>query len=259
MKLEIIRKYAAAYTKIITASGFHPFYVDGFAGAGIHISKKTREYVSGSPLNALNTQPPFEKLFLVDLNTGKANHLREIAVGYKNVYIFDGDCNSVLLEKVFPECRYDKFQRALCVLDPYGLHLSWEVMREAARNRTIEFFLNFPVQDINRNVIWKNQAAVSEEQRSRLTFFWGNDSWKTAAYREMQDLFGSFQEKQSNEAIVKAFQERLKKVAGFSYVPNPLPMRNSRGATVYYLFFASHNSTAGSIIAEIFANYRDAK
>jgi three-Cys-motif partner protein len=102
LKLEIIRKYAAAYTKIITASGFHPFYIDGFAGAGIHISKKTREYVSGSPLNALNTQPPFEKLFLVDLNTGKANHLREIAVGYKNVYIFDGDCNSVLLEKVFP-------------------------------------------------------------------------------------------------------------------------------------------------------------
>jgi hypothetical protein len=42
------------------------------------------------------------------------------------------------------------------------------------------------------------------------------------------------------DAIVAAFQQRLKAVAGFEYVPDPLPMRNSTNAIVYclYLCFA---------------------
>jgi len=43
-------------------------------------------------------------------------------------------------------------------------------------------------------------------------------------------------EKQPNDVIAEAFRERLKTVAGFKCVPSPLPMKNSRGAVVYYLF-----------------------
>ena len=41
LKLEIIRKYAAAYSKILQAqrSISRHVYIDGFAGAGQHISK----------------------------------------------------------------------------------------------------------------------------------------------------------------------------------------------------------------------------
>ena len=42
---------------------------------------------------------------------------------------------------------------------------------------------------------------------------------------------------------------RLKKITGFNYVPVHF-MRNTRGATVYYVFCASHNSTVGNIITE---------
>jgi hypothetical protein len=34
--------------------------------------------------------------------------------------------------------------------------------------------------------------------------------------------------KQDNDAIVAAFRERLKKVAGFNFVPEPLPMKNTK-------------------------------
>jgi hypothetical protein len=61
--------------------------------------------------------------------------------------------------------------------------------------------------------------------------------------------------KQGNEQIVAAFQERLKKVAGFGFVPEPLPMRNSRKAVVYYLFFASPKAVAQKIITDIFRSY----
>jgi hypothetical protein len=53
-----------------------------------------------------------------------------------------------------------------------------------------------------------------------------------------------------------ATSKRLKDVAGFEFVPDPLPMRNRNKAVVYYLFLASPNAVAKKIIEEIFATYR---
>jgi hypothetical protein len=62
--------------------------------------------------------------------------------------------------------------------------------------------------------------------------------------------------KQSNKTIVDAFRERLRKVADFAFVPEPLPMRNSTRAVVYYLVFASQKPVAERIIYDIFKKYR---
>jgi len=48
----------------------------------------------------------------------------------------------------------------------------------------------------------------------------------------------------------------LKNVAGFAEVPEPLPMRNSTGAIVYYLFFASQKPVALKIVKDILEKYR---
>jgi hypothetical protein len=61
--------------------------------------------------------------------------------------------------------------------------------------------------------------------------------------------------KQDNAAIVTAFQTRLQTVAGFQFVPEPLPMRNSNKAVVYYLFFASQKPVAKKIIENIFKKH----
>ena len=47
------------------------------------------------------------------------------------------------------------------------------------------------------------------------------------------------EEKATNKEVINAFRDRLEKVAGFEYVPEPMPMRNSKGSVIYYLFFAS--------------------
>jgi hypothetical protein len=65
------------------------------------------------------------------------------------------------------------------------------------------------------------------------------------------------EEKVSNDAVAAAYQKRLKNVAGFAYVPDPMPMRNTRGATVCYLFFASPNKIGAKIVSDIFNTYRD--
>jgi len=53
MKLEIVRDYAKEYSKIISKRKLTHVYIDAFAGAGMHFSKTTGEYIPGSPLNAL--------------------------------------------------------------------------------------------------------------------------------------------------------------------------------------------------------------
>ena len=49
----------------------------------------------------------------------------------------------------------------------------------------------------------------------------------------------------------------LKTIAGFRYVTNPLPMKNSNNAVVYYLFLASQASVAVKVGEYIFNKYRD--
>jgi len=64
------------------------------------------------------------------------------------------------------------------------------------------------------------------------------------------------EEKAGDKPLIEAFRDRLKKVAGFKFVPDPIPMRNSKGAVIYYLFFASPNKTGATIVSEIFDKYR---
>jgi len=45
-------------------------------------------------------------------------------------------------------------------------------------------------------------------------------------------------------------------MAHFENVPKPMPMRNSTGAVVYYLFFASQKPVAEHIVTDIFNKYR---
>jgi hypothetical protein len=138
----------------------------------------------------------------------------------------------------------------------HGLHLKWDVIFQAGQLKTVDLFLNFPVMDINRNALWRNPDKVSQEQRSRMNAFWGDESWRQVGYEQTQGLFGAMEEKVSNAEFAEAFRNRLLKVAGFKRVPEPLPMR-SRNAVVYYLFFASQVDVAEKIVVDIFNKYRN--
>jgi three-Cys-motif partner protein len=266
IKLDIIREYASAYSRVLSNQNCirRHIYIDAFSGPGIHISKNTGEFVDGSPLNALLVDPPFCEFHFIDLDMDKLDALRQIVGNRSNATIHHGDCNEVLLDRVFDRCRYEDFARGLCLLDPYKLNVDWKVLKKAGAMRSVEVFYNFMIMDANRNVLWRNPEKVRSEERNRFTNVWGDETWRDAAYDSTQRLF-SFDsdseefvsEKKGNEAIAKAFQERLRKVAGFTYVPDPIPLRNSTGAVVYYLYFASFNATGAKIVKHIFNKYRE--
>ncbi len=178
-----------------------------------------------------------------------------------------GDCNDILLKKVFPRFQYKDFRRALSFLDPYGMHLRWQVLATAGAMKAVEIFLNFPVMDMNRNAKKKNLADIAAADRARMTAFWGDETWHQAMFAPSnqanflsvldggsEDVFEL--EKNDNEQFVAAFRKRLQEGAGFEFVPAPIAMKNSRNAVVYYLFFAGNNAAGNKIASHIFKKYR---
>ena len=191
IKIDIIEQYAIPYMNIMRNNRFKAHYIDGFSGAGIHISKKSGDIVKGSPLRVLTIPKPFDTYHFIDMGI-------------------------------------------------------------------VDLIINFPLMDINRNAIRKNLAKTSQDGIERMNSFWGDETWREIAYRDsqQQELFGSPQkEKQTNETIAEEFRKRLKEKGKFAYVPKPIPLRNSKNAVVYYLYFASQNKTANKIATYLFKKY----
>jgi three-Cys-motif partner protein len=258
VKLDILNRYAVEYSKILSNQKNPSFFhvdIDAFAGTGFHLSKTTGEMVLGSPLNALLVQPPFREYHLIDLDGDKVNALREVIGPRQDVFLHEGNCNEVLLDEVFPRVQRTDFKRGLCLLDPYALTLDWRVIQEAGKMKSLDIFINFPIYGININVLHRDTETVLPSHIERMNAYWGDESWRDVAYEKSPGLFGPVEEKVSNRRLAEAFRQRLKNVAGFKRVPEPLPMRNKNNSIVYYLFFASQKDTAENIVTYIFDRF----
>ena len=262
VKLAIIKEYASAYATIMEAQrrekipSLKWLYVDAYAGPGYHLSKTSGELVEGSPLIALNTAPPFHEYHFIDTDGRRASQLRELAGDRKDVFVYGEDCNTVLLRDVFPRARYENYRRALCLLDPYNINLTWEVIETAGKMGSVDVFVNLMIMDINRNAMRRNPDKSLQSKMDQLTRLWGDESWREAGYDTVPTLFGDDLEKVSNEKFAEAFRRRLREKAGFEYVPQPMPMQTKSKSTIYYLYFASKKAVAANIVRDIFNKYR---
>ncbi len=82
IKLEILKKYAAAYSIILssqTKAALSHVYIDAFAGAGKHLSRASQELVPGSPLNALAVRPEFREFHLIDIAPEKIEACKSLS------------------------------------------------------------------------------------------------------------------------------------------------------------------------------------
>ncbi|MBI2329279.1 MAG: three-Cys-motif partner protein TcmP [Chloroflexi bacterium] len=192
IKLDIIEKYALPYSKILASRKnpeFHHVYIDAFAGSGTHISRTTRDPIRGSPQIALDIKPHFKEYYFIDTDGAKVAELNRLISDRPEAHVLQGDCNSILVTDVFPRVMYKDFRRGLCLLDPYGLDLDWKVIETAGQMKSIDMILNFPVMAMNRNVFWRNPEGVDPADILRMNTYWGDESWKKAAYRPTPNLF----------------------------------------------------------------------
>lgn len=261
IKLEILRAYAAPYSQILTRNRFHHGYIDAFAGPGLHVRKGDKEEVLGSPLVALGVKPPFDEYHFIDLDGEKVDFLRRQVGNRRNVTFYNADSNNVLIDSILPRFTYTKRTRALCVLDPYKLTLHWNVVCAAGESCAVEVFINFPVMHMNRNCKKEHISEILPGELHAMDLFWGDRSWHATMFRpsDQRNLFGDEElDKTDNPDLVDAYCARLRAMAGFGFVADPLPMRNSKNAIVYYLIFAGPNETGWKIVQDIYRKHTSA-
>ena len=71
-----------------------------------------------SPARALKVSPPFNHFYFIDMDADKTNYLASLCKDRTDVTIHTGDATQHLTQKLLPTIRFEKFNRALCLLDP---------------------------------------------------------------------------------------------------------------------------------------------
>lgn len=260
-KLQLLKKYLHAYTVIMRGqkwcrNGYH--YIDAFAGTGKPRARDEERYIDGSPRVALTIQHPFHSYTFIEKTPWRVQRLRELVDEFpdRDIRIREGDCKHIITTEITPSIRYERFNRGLIFLDPFGMNAEWSTIEQIAETRALETFMNFPVMAINRTTLPNDPNALTEAQIERMNRFWGSTEWRGDIYVEMPTFFGPVEVKirsTTGRRLGRLFKKRLGEV--FPYVTDPLVMTNSKNAPLYCLIFAGHNSTGARIVRDIFQRY----
>jgi three-Cys-motif partner protein len=275
-KLERVRKYLCAYTKIFAANPkaryFSTIYVDGFAGTGSRLdSADTRPTVGifgdppdedsecfkkGSARIALEVEPSFDRFIFIEREAGRVRELEvlrdEFPAKARNVKIEHADANSFL--RRWCDQTDWKRHRAVVFLDPYGMQVEWATVEALAKTQAVDLWVLFPL-GIAVNRLLPKAAPPPDEWAQALTRIFGTREWEREFYQKkrMKMLFEDddrLQKAVSPDAIGNFFIRRLKTV--FTKVAkNPLSLRNSMKTPIYLLCFAAGNPKGAPTAVEI--------
>jgi len=185
--------------------------------------------------------------------------LRELQTEFprRDIRICEGDCNQLITTEITPRIRYERFNRGLIFLDPFGMDIEWSTVEQIAGTRALEIFVNFPAMALNRTVLPNDPFALTEAQIERMNRFWGSTEWRGDIYEEVPTLFGPVPMKvrrTTGQRLGGLFKQRLEEL--FPCVTEPLVMTNSKNAPLYCLILASHNETGAKIVRDIFEGYK---
>lgn len=127
-------------------------FIDLFAGPGRARVRETGEFISGSPIVALeHSRQPFTKVVAIDLDAENVSALRSRAEKYgPRAEVIAGDCNEVIDQAV---ARIPRHGLNLALVDPYGLEpLRFDTLRKLAQVKRMDLIIHFPVADMKRNI-----------------------------------------------------------------------------------------------------------
>jgi three-Cys-motif partner protein len=261
-KLELLRKYLEAYTKIMKGQdwcrkGYH--YIDAFAGTGRPKARDEERYIDGSPRVALKIRNPFNSYTFIEIEDWRIKKLENLKKEFpdRDIRIEQGDCNKIITKKIVHEIRFENFNRGIIFLDPFSMDIEWNTIELIAKAGALEIFLNFPLMAINRSVLVKNGYKLTDPKIQRMNRFWGTTEWREEVYKTEPTLFPFQQDikktPRASKKIAALFKARLNEV--FSEVTDPVVMTNSTNVPLYCLIFAGHTPLGKRIAQDIFKHY----
>ena len=270
-KLEILRKYLVAYSRIMNRQHFHFAYIDAFAGTGYYkkstddesiqlsllpISEKENNFLEGSARIALQIKPEFEKYIFIEKDEERFKELEKLKIEFPEkkdkIILVNEEANSYL--KGLCEKSWEK-HRAVMFLDPFGMQIKWETLKMIAKTKAIDLWFLFPLgQAVNR--LLKRDGSIIEANRKRLNEIFGTEDWFDTFYETCyeRDLLKGGQirirKNADFEVISSYFVERLN-VIFEKVVKSPRPLLNSKGVPLFLLCFAAGNKKGAPTAVKI--------
>jgi three-Cys-motif partner protein len=271
-KLDVVESYLAAYVKVMKEKSFELHYVDGFAGSGASVAIgsddvletglfDTREITQGSPVRALNINPPFDRYLFIDSNEANVRSLNKLISEHPNgnrAAAKSGDANEHIAQ--FCEwLRGQRMARAVVFLDPFGLAVKWETVTKLANTGKVDLWYLVPVHGMSRQIKDNGEFLPSA---SRIDELWGSDAWRAKAVRKVDlgnDLFGKIDERLEKIAKAKQFSEmfrnHLKEAFGGRVAETYLPLGRGRLHEFSLMFACANSSPKAFGIALRIANH----
>ncbi|PYR47872.1 MAG: hypothetical protein DMF89_17650 [Acidobacteria bacterium] len=232
-KLQVVGNYMGIFTGSMKTKWKGLTYVDLFAGPGKCVVEGTGEELRGSPLLALDTKKPFDVVLCVEQDAEAREALTQRIQRHprgRSAEVLPGDCNAIIT-RVIGKIPADYL--SLVFIDPEGVSgLEADTMTALASRRLfVDLIILFPQQmSVNRNR-WQWIGAVEDTPLDRVL---GRRDWRTTMTPE-----------------VVQFMDLLRSL-GFIFVAGAgRAFRNTRGAQLYYLVFASKSLTAATFWEKI--------
>ena len=200
-------------------------YVDLFAGPGRCKDRETGIEFAGSPLAALECQTPFTHLFFNDIDKGFVDALtkrQERLHPQANVEYLNLDCNRAAQQIAQ---QIPKGALTLAFIDPWNYELTFDSLAHLGRRQATDLIVTFHTTAIKRN---------AHQQIAAVDAFLDDQNWR-ARYWESQGNVS----RPPTTVLIDTFQSRLRSRLGYTQFGDPMSIRNSAGAPIFYLLFAS--------------------
>lgn len=260
-KLDLLRDYLDAFVR--ASSGQRErIYLDAFAGQGAGFSRATREEFKGSARIAIETRAPgFTKVRLFEKGR-RAEELRQtLAQDYpgRDVLVYEGDCNETI-PVALAQLVGVRWAPTFAFLDPDGMQLAWDTLRVLAdhkrgyrwqgsskREYKVELWMLFPIQGLVRSLALEG-GPLDESDARRATRLFGVDDWRPTYELRRAGLIDG---KEARGRYLNLMRWRLESELGYSET-HPLEVKNSQGASLYYMILATDHEAGARIITDLY-------
>jgi three-Cys-motif partner protein len=273
-KLEAVTNYLQAYVTVMKKQRFTLTYVDGFAGSGASQPLAdggddqllndqlydAQSIIEGSPIRALNVEPPFDRYIFVDANPDNVASLNALVSRYPNrrMKVLDGDANERLLSFA-SSLESEPLGRAVVFLDPFGLSVRWDTIVKLAATEKVDLWYLVPVHGMSRQI--KSDGTFLHSAR-KIDEIWGSPDWRDKAVKQsepIEDLFGGidhrFEKVARAEQFSDMFRERLAEVFKGGVAKQYLPLGRGRLHEFSLMFACANPSPPAASAALRIANH----
>lgn len=264
IKLSVVEGYLRAFNQALRPIFRDLWYIDAFAGTGERTERVEASEASlfdagsperverrrGSAKIAIDIQPTFDRITFIEKNPKHCAALEALRAEHpgRRIEVRNGVADTEIRSLIAGQSWASR--RAVILLDPYGMSVSWETLVEIQKTKAVDVWYLVSLSGLFRQAA-RDGRALDKSKRAAITRMFGTDEWEAAWYTKTTktDLFGEVDELHQRTADVSAIEayatKRLSEL--FPKVLKPLRLENARGVPIFSLFFAVSNPDGKAI------------